>query len=232
MELGQQGVSLPDNQTNLPMEAVALAPKLPETLDGLEEGEMLRIPASWEEYIELVEDTPYPIQFLNDEILVMGQATDTHEQLVGRLIKLFAIYFDELVGYRVLGSNIKIVIHDQTGDFNANLSIIQGPSDYEPTPAGRDSRVRIKNPEIVVEVLSKSTRKLDLGEKFAAYQTIQSVQHILFVDQQTVSVPICSRTNRPDQWLLTHYHALTDTVSIGGFMLKLADVYQKIELAK
>ena len=177
------------------MEAVALTPKLPETLDGLEEGEMLRIPASWEAYIDLVEDTPYLIQFLNDEILIMGQATDTHEQLVARLIKLFAIYFDELDNYRVLGSNIKIVIPDQTGDFNADLSVLRGPSEYGPTPAGRDSKVRIKNPEIVVEVLSKSTQKLDLGEKFRAYQTIQSVQHILFVDQQTVTISICSRTN-------------------------------------
>lgn len=214
------------------MEAVTLAPKLPETLDGLEEGEMLRIRASWDEYIDLVEDTPYPIQFLNDEILVMGQATDTHEQLVARLIKLFAIYFDELDNYRVLGSNIKIVIPDQTGDFNADLSVVRGPSEYGPTPAGRDSKVRIKNPEVVIEVLSKSTRKLDLGEKFRAYQTLQSVQHILFVDQQTVNVSICSRTNRPDQWLLTHYHALTDTVSIGDFTLPLAAVYRRIELAK
>ena len=210
----------------------AVAPKLPETLDGLDEGEMLRIRASWEEYIDLVEDTPYTIQFLNDEILIMGQATDTHEQLVARLIKLFAIYFDELDNYRVLGSNIKIMIPDQMGDFNADLSVVRGPSEYGPTPAGRDSKVRIKNPEIVVEVLSKSTRKLDLGEKFRAYQTIQSVQHILFVDQQTVSISICSRTNRPDQWLLTHYYALTDTVSIGNFTLQLADVYRKIELAR
>lgn len=213
------------------MEAVALAPKLPATLDGLKEGELLRIPASWDEYISLVEDAPYPIQFLNDEILIMGQATDTHEQLVARLIKLFAIYFDELDDHRVLGSNIKIVIPDQTGDFNADLCVIRGPSEYGPTPAGRDSKVRIKNPGIVVEVLSKSTRKLDLGEKFTAYQTIRSVQHILFVDQQTVNISVCSRTNQPDQWLLTHYYALTDVVSIGDFTLQLADVYRKIELA-
>lgn len=209
----------------------ATAPKLPETLDGLAEGELLRIPASWDEYIDLVESTPYSIQFLNDEILIMGQATDTHEQLVARLIKLFAVYFDEIDDYRVLGSNIKIVIPDQTGDFNADLSVVRGLSEYGLTSTGTDSKVRIKNPEIVVEVLSKSTRKLDLGEKFAAYQTIQSVQHILFVDQQTVSVSICSRTNQPDQWLLTHHHALTDTVWIGNLTLQVAEIYRKITLA-
>jgi Uma2 family endonuclease len=182
-------------QPDQPLKAVAFSLKLPETLDGLEEGKTLRIPASWDEYINLVEDTPYPIQFLNDEILIMGQPTDTHEQLVAQLIKLFAIYFDELDNCRVLGSNVKTVIPEQTGDFNADLSVVRGSSEYGTTPTGIDLKVRIKNSEIVVEVLSKSTRKLDLGEKFTAYQTVRSVQHIVFVDQQTVNISICSRTS-------------------------------------
>lgn len=70
------------------MEAVAVAPKLPETLDELEEGEILRIPATWDEYLDLLETTPYTIQFLEDEIIIMGQATPKHERLVARLCKL------------------------------------------------------------------------------------------------------------------------------------------------
>jgi Uma2 family endonuclease len=213
------------------MEAVAVAPKLPETLDELEDGEILRIPATWDEYLDLLETTPYTIQFLEDEIIIMGQATDTHELLVARLIKLFAIYFDDLdSGQRVLGSNVKIVIPNQTGDFNADLSVVRGKSVYGLTPGGRVSRVRIQNPEIVVEILSKGTRKFDLDEKLTAYQTIPSLQHIVFIDQQTVSGTVYSRTDQPGQWLMTHRDGLTDTLPIGNFALSLADVYRKIEL--
>jgi len=213
------------------MEAVALAPKLPETLDELKDGEILRIPATWEEYLDLLETTPYNIQFLEDEIIIMGQATDTHELLVARLIKLFAIYFDDLdSGHRVLGSNVRIVIPDQKGDFNADLSVVRGKSEYGPTKKGRDSSVRIKNPEIVVEVLSKGTRQFDLGGKLLAYQDIPSLRHILLVDQQTVTAHICSRTDRPNQWLTTSYNDLADVIPLGNFALSLVDVYRKIEL--
>ena len=212
------------------MEAVATELKLPETLGALQEGEVLRVPATWDEYIELADETPYNIQFLHHEIIIMSQATDLHEQLVARIIKLFAIYFDKLDAYRVLGSNVKIMIPDQTGDFNADVSVVRGESEFGPTLAGGVSKVRIKNPEIVVEILSKGTRKFDLGEKFTAYQTIPSLRHILLVDQQATNVIICSRTEQPDQWLLTHYHSLTDVVRMDSFALPLADIYRNISL--
>lgn len=227
---GRYSVSLPINQTCLIMEAVATELKLPETLDALHEGEVLRIPAAWDEYLELADETAYNIQFLNNEIIIMSQATDLHEQLVIRLGKLFAIYFDELDAYRVLGSNVKIMIPDQTGDFNADLSVVRGASEFGPTPAGGTSKVRIKNPEIVVEILSKGTRKFDLGEKFTAYQTIPVLRHILLVDQRAINVIGCSRTAQPDQWLLTHYHNLNDVVRMDDFALPLADIYRNIDL--
>jgi Uma2 family endonuclease len=216
------------------METTLLAPPpvLPADLDDLEEGEILRIPATWDEYFDLAETTDYTIQYFDNHIILMSQATDIHEFLVARLIKLLANYFDELPGYRVAGSNVRIVIPDSVGDFQADLSVIHGPSDYGLTKGGRPSTVRLKNPEIVVEVLSKGTRKFDLNDKLDAYQTVPTLNHILFVDQQTVSVRSCSRTDRPDQWLLTHHRALTDTVTLGDFQLPLADLYRNLLVAE
>lgn len=215
------------------MKAVALAPELPKTIDDLEEGEILRIPATWEEYLELIDKTPYTIQFLDGEIIIMSQATDTHERLVARLIKLFAIYFDELDDfYQVLGSNVKIVTPGQKGDFNADLSVVRGPSEYGPTPKGRDSRVRIINPYIVVEVLSKGTRRFDMSGKLLEYQTVPSLQYVVFIDQQAVNAWVYARTDNPDQWLQTHYHNLTNVITIDEFRLPLADVYRKIDVSK
>lgn len=212
------------------METLVPPPQLPASIDELEEGVVLRIPATYDEYLSLIEKTPYTIQFLENEILV-GEINVTHEQLVARLGKLFAIYFDELDNYRVLGSNSKIAIGDQRGDFNADVSVIYGPSDYGLAPSGKPTKVRLTNPYIVAEVLSKGTRNFDMGGKLLAYQTIASLHHILMVDQQAVQVSVCSRTNQPDQWLLTHYHQLTDVVPLGDFSLPLADIYRKIDLS-
>lgn len=214
------------------MEAVATLPKLPQTLEEIEEGDILRIPATWDEYLHLAEEVEYNIQFLDGNIIIMSQATDTHEALIIRLGALFLAYFDYLdEDCRVLGSNVKIVIPDQLGDFNADLSVVRGPSEYGLTATGRESKVRIQNPAIVVEVLSKGTYKFDRGQKLAAYQTIPGLQHILLVDQRAVNAWICSRTDRPNQWLQTQYQSLTDTIPMGDFGLNMQDIYRKIDLA-
>ena len=66
----------------------AVAQKMPVTFAGREEGpDELRVPATLDEYWELVEEVDYKIEYLNGEIIsFMGQATDTHETLVARLI--------------------------------------------------------------------------------------------------------------------------------------------------
>ena len=213
------------------METLVAPPQLPDSIDELDEETILRIPATYDDYLDVVETTPYPVQFLDGEIIIMSQATDTHEQLVIRLGKLFAIYFDELDDYRVLGSNVKIVIPERKGDFNADLSVVYGPSDYGITRTGNATKVQLKNPYIVAEILSKGTRSFDLGGKLLACQVIPSLQHILLVDQQAVHVSVCSRTDQPDQWLLTHYHQLTDVIALGTFTLSIADIYRKIDLS-
>ena len=131
------------------MEATGL--KLP---DMLKEDELLRLSATWEEYIELSETTPYTIQYLNGEI-IMSQATDIHEELVATLIWLFKNSFVRGSGLRVLGSNVRIVVPGYSNDLSADMSVVRGPSDYALTPKEKTTKVRIKNPEIVVEVLSK-----------------------------------------------------------------------------
>ena len=203
------------------MEATSI--KLP---DALEEDELLRLPATWEEYVELTEESSLTVQFLNDQIIV-SQATDIHEELIGTLIWLFKNALQNQPEYRVLSSNVKIAIAEQQNDFNADLSVIRGPSEYGLTPGGRISKARIKNPEIVVEVLSKSTRKFDLTEKITYYKLIPSLQYILFVDQYRPFASVYSRTGVPDEWLNNDYRTLDSVVRMGDLELPMAAVYRK-----
>lgn len=204
------------------MEAISL--KLPDTL---EEDELLRLPATWEEYIGLAEEAPYTIQFLNGEI-IMSQATGTHEVLVIRIGALLLTYFDNLTEeYQVFGSNIKIVVVEKESDFNADISVAKQPIDYSTTPAGRLSKVQIKNPEIVVEILSKSTRKFDMGEKLSYYKLIPSLQHILLVDQTRPFASVYSRTGVPDEWLNHDYRTLDSIVRLGDLELPMEAIYRR-----
>ena len=125
----------------------------------------LRVGATWEEYVALAGEVPYNIEFLNGEIISMSQATDLHEQLIIQLGTLFTILLDDQPDYRVLGSSVKICVTEGGAEFNADLSVVRGPSDYATLPSGRLSTVRIKNPEVVAEVISKSTKAYDQSDK-------------------------------------------------------------------
>lgn len=203
------------------METVSL--KLPDTLD---ENELLRLTATWEEYIELVDETPHTIQFLDGEINI-SQATVPHESLIIVLGVLLSNYFFDKEGYNVLGSNIRIVVLDQEGDINADLSVVKDPVDYALTPHGKVSKSRIKNPEIVVEVLSKSTHKFDMTEKITYYKLIPSLQYILFVDQCRPFASVYTRTNVPDEWLNHDYRTLDSVVKLGDLELPMEAIYRK-----
>ena len=135
-------------------------------------------------------------------------------------------------GYDVLGSNVKIVIPNQESDVNADLSIVKEPVEYGSTSSGKLTTMRIKNPEIVVEVLSKSTRKFDLTEKITYYKLIPSLQYILFVDQYRPFASVYSRTGVPDEWLNHDYRTLDSVVRLGDLELPMAAIYRKMVFEK
>ncbi|RYF64687.1 MAG: Uma2 family endonuclease, partial [Cytophagaceae bacterium] len=150
-----------------------------------------------------------------------------HEQLIAQIGTLFTILLDEQPDYRVLGSSVKICIAEGGAEFNADLSVVRGPSEYGTLPSGNVSTARIKNPEIVVEVLSKSTKAYDQSDKLDQYRLIPSLRHILFVSQDAVFARVYSRTDKPDQWVDTDYRLLTDTVQVGDMELPMQKIYRK-----
>lgn len=206
------------------MEATAL--KLP---DWVEEDELVRVPATWDEYLDLLNEADQTnptltIQFLNNEV-IMSQATDVHEELVSTISWLLKTTLRTQRNYRVLGSNVHIVVPGRKGDFNADVSVVNGPSDYGTTDKGELTKMRIKNPEIVVEILSKSTRKFDEGEKLAYYKLIPSLKYVLLIDQEKPFVSVYSRTENPDEWLNHDYWSLDSMVRLGEIELPMRDIY-------
>lgn len=73
------------------METIVL-PKIPLTLAERALGPVfLRVEATWDEYVELLDDVDYPIFYLNHSIIsIMGQASIPHEMLVAALAHLLS----------------------------------------------------------------------------------------------------------------------------------------------
>jgi Uma2 family endonuclease len=207
--------------------------KIPTTLTELEaigDDAMLRIPASFEEYLEWVEKCQFTIEYFNNEILIMGNASYFHEKLVIRIGYLLTLLLENIKGFSVLGSNIKIHVADVLSptDFNADISVVKGEPEFVTLPSGKKSNARISNPVVVVEVTSKSTISHDFGDKLLAYKKINSLQYAIFVSQYQPFVTVYERKG-PHHWELRDYTQLEDSFELMGQKLSLADIYKDIQ---
>ena len=85
-------------------------------------------------------------------------------------------------------------------------------------------------PVVIIEVLSDSTRRTDIGEKCAAYLTIPSLKVLLFVEPDAPSVTLHRR--QPDGEFGIELHSGIEAViplpEIEA-SLPLADVYERVE---
>jgi Uma2 family endonuclease len=86
-------------------------------------------------------------------------------------------------------------------------------------------------PVVIVEVLSDSTRRADLGEKRGAYLTISSLKVLLFVEPDSASVTLHRR--KPEGGFTIERHSgLNSTIPLAEIevSLPLAELYERVEL--
>jgi Uma2 family endonuclease len=86
-------------------------------------------------------------------------------------------------------------------------------------------------PAVLVEVLSRSTRRIDEGEKKDAYLTIPALHVYLLVEQESAAVVAYRRT--ANGFVREVYEGLDAVIPLGeiGVELPLAEVYETVEFA-
>lgn len=117
-------------------------------------------PASWEEFLDLSAIAEYQVEFENNEITAMSIASDPHEAIVSNLIFLFKLLFDHNPDIHARGNNRPVHIEEQRV-YNPDLHVTKSTPEIIKYRKGLSAN---KNPWIIVEVLSNSTKK-KIGKK-------------------------------------------------------------------
>jgi Uma2 family endonuclease len=122
---------------------------------------------------------------------------------------------------RVLADGVTVRIDDTTA-YEPDALVYCG----ERVPA---STIEIPNPVVIVEVLSPSTRSVDLSLKLIGYFRLPSVAHYLIVDPARVEV-IHHARGSGDTILTRIVSNGTIALDPPGLRFALADIYNEIEL--
>lgn len=198
----------------------------------------VRVPATFEEYLDLAADCDYRVFYRNGEIIsfieidettktIMGEATVTHERMVARIIHFLTQILGYDTDYQVMGSNAKIFIGEERKGYNADIVVVEGTIQQRECKHNKRTSKGISNAHIIVEVLSKSTRKFDLTDKLEDYKLISSLQQIIYFDQSSVSASTYIRKSN-NEWLNIDYKSLTDTIPVKDGFIEMEKVYSKI----
>ncbi len=195
-------------------------------LEQIKTQEMVRVPASEAEYLDIAPDFPGKLEYHNGEIVAMSLATALHELIVSAInYLLFAYYRDK--DFLVTSSNAGLQVPKPGGGYyQPDLMVTQGQWQFK-----LGSTCIITNPYLLVEVLSPATRKYDQEEKLAHYKELPTLQYVVYVAQNRPYLTMYERTDQPDVWLNSDYKTLDSVAKLGDLTLPLREIYHKVQLS-
>lgn len=178
-----------------------------------------------EEYLEFEVVSEERHEYVNGEIRLMTGGTPDHNELA---INLAALLKSALRGksYRIFGADQRLWIPVRNLYTYPDVMVVEKPLQLQ---TGRTDT--LTNPCFIAEVLSKSTRDYDHGEKFSAYRTIDSFREYLLIDQYQIHVEHYVKT-AANQWLLSEYNDPNFTLSLSTFeaQIEIITLYENIDI--
>ena len=162
-------------------------------------------------------------EYFRGEIFAMSGASLPHNKIFSNLFIDAGV---KLKGKKCqpFGGDLRIYIPKNTLYTYPDMSIICG--EPETTDDNFDT---VTNPTVIFEILSKSTRNYDKGQKFTLYRDIESLKEYILIDSEKIMVE--KFTKNPDKsWTLTVFTTITDNFEMKSIdvSLRLSDIYDGV----
>lgn len=145
---------------------------------------------SYDDYLEWEKYQPQRHEYVRGEVFAMTGTTDRHNDISGNIYTLLRQHLRG-TSCRAYIADVKVRVEKADCGFYPDILVTCTESD-------QTDRYVKRGPILVVEVLSESTASFDLGDKFAAYQQLDSLREYVLVDQERIRVQVFRQ--RDGQW--------------------------------
>lgn len=180
-----------------------------------------------EEYLELERIAETKSEYYNGEIFALAGASPRHVLIMTNVASEIRSQLKNR-NCTVYSSDLRINV-SRTGLYTyPDVSVVCGNPVYVD-----DKKDTITNPVLIVEVLSKSTKDYDRGEKFEQYRTLESFKEYILISQDKYHVEQYVRQS-DKTWLLSETNRIEDTLTLKSIDCKLAlqEVYDKVNMSE
>ncbi|MEI6442007.1 MAG: Uma2 family endonuclease [Nostocales cyanobacterium ELA583] len=180
-----------------------------------------------EEYLELEEKADYKNEYKDGEIIYMTGGTTQHNKLAGNCYICLNVALNDL-DYEIYIGDVKLWIPRYREFTYPDVMVIEGQPVYYST-----NTTIVTNPLLIVEVLSKSTKDYDRGDKFLYYRSIPEFKEYILIDQTKYYVMQYVKTLE-NQWILTEYETEDAMINLSSINVELSlkQLYKKINFSE
>jgi Uma2 family endonuclease len=180
-----------------------------------------------EQYLAAERKAEYKSEYINGEVLPMPGASMNHVEISGQASADLRYALADR-DCRVFHSDLKVHANANGSYCYPDVGVVCGEPRF--VDGEHDT---LLNPIVIIAVLSPSTQTNDRGDKFEAYQGIESLRQYLLLDSRRVHAELFTR--QPDgKWLYTSAKRLEDTVELEsiGCRLELARLYKRVDFSR
>ena len=179
-----------------------------------------------EEYLSFERGSPTKHEYYAGTIYATTGASRRHVLIVSNLVRSLGNLLADLP-CEVYSSDMRLKVNP-TGLYTyPDVTIACGEPRFE------DAEIdTLLNPQVVIEVLSKSTIEYDRSEKFDHYRSVESITDYVLISQDSCHVEHRSRQAN-GEWRTVELSRTDTAVSLKsiGCELPLADIYRRIKLS-
>jgi Uma2 family endonuclease len=174
---------------------------------------------SVEDYLEGEKVSPIRHEYFNGDVFAMAGASDNHGRISGNIFVALSIH--------LRNSPCEPFTHDTK--IRVTPTVFYYPDILVTCEQNAEDPYFRNNPILIIEVVSKSTERIDRREKVFLYQQIESLVEYVVVDQYRKKIQVHRR--QPNGGWITYFFDKDDEfVELSSVDLKipLDEIYQRV----
>lgn len=173
-----------------------------------------------EEYFSIEEAGDVRHEFVNGNLIEMSGASREHHKICKNILRILENLLADK-GFEVFIENMKVKIQNENQYYYPDIFITKEVQTDE------NKYVQFE-PELIVEVLSETTRAKDLVDKFIQYRKIKTLNFYLLVEPEKYLV-LCNFKNDEGEWDMISYTEPEEIIALPklNISISMKDIYKK-----
>lgn len=181
-----------------------------------------------EEYLALEDQADFRSEYRQGEIIPMAGGTTNHNRIARNVSAELHFASKAQDDFENFIGDVKLWIPQEQLYTYPNVMVVVGEVEYH-----NDRRDIILNPQVIIEVLSKSTEDYDRLGKFAIYRTIPSFVEYVLINQNRIQIEHFTK-QAAKRWSLQDIDAEDRELRLESipFTMSLDEIYRKVNFAE